>query len=163
MCQAWPLLADHELMFHDLDAGLIVLDVATGARSVILSSNKIVSPVFPRLCCISVCRGNTVPGSSDCLRTGCLYFWSMIGNRSDFQAFTGQFGSLMEFQDQNFLLTNYTFKWLMICRLIDFPSPQISQLSAWAMGEIIWYLSTFSISFPLADLPGILQTWQVSR
>ena len=37
------LLADHELMYHDPGTGLIVMDVETGTRSVLLGSSRCVS------------------------------------------------------------------------------------------------------------------------
>ena len=159
VCQAWTQLADHELMFHDLDDGLTVLDVATGARSVILSSNRIVSTVFS---CFAVflfaeavqCGAvQIVWGQAVCT----LGEWQETG-----QTVTHlQQSFFIEFQDQDFHLTNYTFEYVMICRLIDFPSSQILQLSAWAMGKIICWLSwIFNLfcycrsAWNIADLTG---------
>ena len=44
-----PLLVDHELLYHDLEDGLTVMDVSSGSRSVILGRDIMVCIVLLRL------------------------------------------------------------------------------------------------------------------
>ena len=44
-----PLLVDHELLYHDLEDGLTVMDVSSGSRSVILSREIMVCILLLRL------------------------------------------------------------------------------------------------------------------